>query len=136
MLFPQHFDAALAIQYARQPEKIANRIYANQMENGDEKSGDGWNYRGRGLLMTYGRENYKALSDFLAVDLVQQPSLVADKYFFDAAVFYFHIHKIWPMASAVSTQSIKKVRKAINGSTIGLEEVAPLVHKYYDLLHN
>ena len=58
--FPNRFSADNAKAYARQPEKIANRVYANRMGNGDEASGDGWRFRGRGLVQITGRRNYRS----------------------------------------------------------------------------
>ena len=73
----------LALMYARQPEKIANRVYANRMGNGDEASGDGWKYRGRGLIQLTGKDNYAAFSlkannnALLEPDSVAEPELAA-----------------------------------------------------------
>jgi|YelNatPaOPRAMG01_1025707.scaffolds.fasta_scaffold159764_2 putative chitinase len=78
-LFPHHFDEATAIQYARKPEKIANRIYANRYGNGDESSGDGWKYRGRGLIQLTFKDNYRAYSTDIYNDdrILVNPDLVA-----------------------------------------------------------
>ncbi len=69
-VFPKYFPTdALAKQYARQPEKIANRVYANRMKNGDEASGDGYAFRGRGLIQLTGRDNYTKFADSLDMSL-------------------------------------------------------------------
>lgn len=77
-IFGRYFDAATAAEYARQPEKIANRIYANRMGNGDEASGDGYRYRGRGWIQLTGRANYAAYSKGIGVDLVANPDSAAE----------------------------------------------------------
>jgi putative chitinase len=133
-VFPKYFTPGLAAQYQRQPQQIANRIYANRMGNGDEVSGDGWKFRGRGLLQTTGRTNYEALSRFLGEDLLGDPDLVATKYYFDAAIFYFNSNNLWRFTGSVDDNTIARVRKAINGGTIGLAEVNSLVKKYYGMI--
>jgi len=64
-IFGKYFPGNLEESYARNPEKIANRVYASRMGNGDEKSGDGYKFRGRGALQLTGKDNYKAFSDYL-----------------------------------------------------------------------
>lgn len=75
--WPRHFSLAQAQDYARQPERIANRAYANRNGNGDEDSGDGWNYRGRGPIQLTGKDNYAAAGQALGLDLVSNPDQVA-----------------------------------------------------------
>lgn len=64
-VFPRYFNSTSAASYARKPEKIANRVYANRMGNRDEASGDGWANRGRGLIQITGANNYNALAHAL-----------------------------------------------------------------------
>ncbi|HET9231412.1 MAG TPA: caspase family protein [Vitreimonas sp.] len=78
-VFPSRFPTDdVATEYARQPERIANRVYANRAGNGDEASGDGWRYRGRGLFMLTGRGNYRQASQWVGVDLLTDPDLLSD----------------------------------------------------------
>jgi putative chitinase len=74
--WPQLFPADVAQQYAMQPERIANRAYGNRMGNGDEASGDGWKYRGRGLIQLTGKENYLNFAMSADVDTLVHPELV------------------------------------------------------------
>lgn len=68
-VFPSHFTPEEAARYARQPEMIANRVYANRYGNGDEASGDGWRYRGRGLIQLTFKDNYESFSSDLQIAL-------------------------------------------------------------------
>ena len=69
-IFGKYFTTQeLAAEYARKPEKIANRVYANRMKNGDENSGDGFRFRGRGLIQLTGRDNYTRFSEALGISL-------------------------------------------------------------------
>jgi putative chitinase len=118
--FRKYFTVEQATQYARKPEKIAARVYANRMENGDEATGDGWKYRGRGYIQLTGKSNYKALTESLNVDFVANPDLVATpQYAALSAGWYWNSRGINKLADA---DDILKVTKAINGGTIGLED--------------
>jgi len=80
--FPKYFTATQAIAYARQPQRIANRAYANRMGNGSEASGDGWRYRGRGLVQITGRDNYErygiADNPDMALDSIKSVEILFD----------------------------------------------------------
>lgn len=78
-----------AAAYVRDPPALANKVYANRIGNGDEASGDGWRYRGRGLVQLTGRANYAALSRALGVDFIAQPDLVASSKYAAASAGYF-----------------------------------------------
>lgn len=71
--FKKYFNTTTAKQYARQPEKIANKVYANRMSNGNEDSGDGWKYRGAGLLQHTGKAEYMILTARTGIDYVKNP---------------------------------------------------------------
>jgi putative chitinase len=76
-VFPKYFRSGeMAAAYARKPQAIANRVYANRMGNGDEASGDGWAYRGGGLIQLTGAENYRRCGDSIGVNLLRAPELV------------------------------------------------------------
>lgn len=108
-----------ANKYARKPEAIANKVYANRMGNGDETSGEGWKYRGRGLIQITGKDNYKALSRDTGIDYVNNPDLLlteADSMI--SALWYWN--KINANSKA-DKDDIIAITKAINGGTNGLE---------------
>lgn len=119
-VWPSHFPTDIAISYAHQPQKIANRAYANRMGNGDEESGDGWSYRGRGWLQTTGKVGYEQLSDATQIDFVSNPDAVAtpEGAAISAAVFW-EKHNL---NRHVDNNDFVGLTKLINGGTIGLED--------------
>jgi putative chitinase len=119
--------------YARQPEKIANRVYASRMGNGNEASGDGWKYRGRGALQLTGKSNYEAFAKYLSKpEIVTNPDLVATTYAFESAMFFFDKNKLWDICDkGVSKETILALTKRINGGTHGLADREEKTFKYY-----
>jgi putative chitinase len=123
-IFPKYFkDKATADAYARKPEKIANRVYASRMGNGDEASGDGYKFRGRGFIQLTGKSNYQAFSDFIKEDCVANPDLVASKYPLTSAAFFFDKNKLWDICDKGATpEVVTLVTKRVNGGTHGLDD--------------
>lgn len=135
-IFGKYFPTdALAKQYERQPQKIANKVYASRMGNGDEASGDGYKFRGRGYLQTTGKDNYKAFGNFIGDDLITNPDLVATKYPLTSAGFFFDKNKLWSLCDLGATEeAVTKVTKRVNGGTHGLEDRLSKFRKYSTLL--
>jgi putative chitinase len=135
-IFGKYFPTeALAKQYERQPEKIGNRVYANRMGNGDEASGDGYKFRGRGFIQLTGKSNYTAFGKFIGVDLVANPDLVATKYPLTSAGFFFDTNKLWALCDLGATEdAVTKVTKRVNGGTHGLDDRIAKFKKYSSLI--
>jgi len=135
-IFGKYFPGVLEESYARQPEKIANRVYADRMGNGTESSGDGWKYRGRGALQLTGKSNYKAFSDYLKNPLImEQPDLVAGELSFESAMFFFERNKLWEICDkGVNKDTILALTKRINGGTHGLADREEKTNKFYGWL--
>lgn len=132
-IFGKYFPGNLEESYARQPEKIANRVYASRMGNGDEASGDGWKFRGRGALQLTGKANYEAFAKYLGTDeVLVNPDLVATKYAFESAMFFFERNKLWAICDqGINDAAILALTKRINGGTHGLEDRKTKTYKYY-----
>ena len=135
-IFGKYFPGNLEESYARQPEKIANRVYADRMGNGNEASGDGWKYRGRGALQLTGKANYEAFAKYLGTDeVVTNPDLVATKYAFESAMFFFERNKLWAICDqGINDAAILALTKRINGGTHGLEDRKAKTYKYYQFV--
>lgn len=132
-IFGKYFPGTLEESYARNPEKIANRVYASRMGNGDEASGDGWKYRGRGALQLTGKANYEAFAKYLGKpEIVTNPDLVATTYAFESAMFFFDKNKLWDICDkGVSKETILALTKRINGGTHGLADREEKTFKYF-----
>jgi putative chitinase len=119
-IFPKYFKDVDPNDYARQPEKIANRVYANRMSNGDEDSGDGWRYRGRGVIQLTGRDNYSRFAKDMGMSLDEVVDyLETIEGAIMSAAWYWNSRKI---NSAAEDNDIVKMTKLVNGGTIGLED--------------
>lgn len=108
-------------EYARQPEKIANVVYANRMGNGNAASGDGWRYRGRGLIQLTGQNNYEACGKGIGVDLIESPEVLSidPEISVAAAVWYWNSRKLNQYADE---DNIEKITRRINGGYHGLDD--------------
>lgn len=117
--FPKYFSEQQAVDYARQPERIANRVYANRLGNGDEASGDGWKYRGRGLIQLTGKDNYQRFSDWIGDDVVTHPDRVASRYAVECALFFWERNNLNALADA---DDVNTLTRRINGGYNGLQD--------------
>jgi putative chitinase len=134
-IFPKYFPGNLSESYARNPEKIASKVYGGRMGNGDESTKEGFKFRGRGALQTTGKENYKRLGDFLGVNLIENPDLVATKYPLASAAFFFNSNKLWVICDrGADDATVTAVSKRVNGGSIGLEHRIKEFRKFYNLL--
>jgi putative chitinase len=135
-IFSKYFkDRATAEMYARKPEMIGSRVYANRMGNGDEASKEGFKFRGRGYIQLTGKDNYKQFSDFIGEDCVANPDLVATKYPLTSAAFFFNKNGIWSLCDKGATKNeIVAVTKRVNGGTIGLDDRIHHFEKIHQLL--
>ena len=97
-IFGKYFPGNLADSYARQPEKIAARVYGGRMGNGDEASKDGYKFRGRGYIQLTGKDNYKAFDGTVEDDILANPDLVATKYPLASAAFFFNKNGLWAVS--------------------------------------
>lgn len=120
-VFPKYFPTdELAQQYEKQPEKIANKIYGNRMGNGDESSGDGFRYCGRGLIQLTGKNNYTAFAESIETPVEEIPTYLET---FEGAVqsacWFWETNNLNQYAD---NNDILTMTKRINGGTIGLED--------------
>jgi putative chitinase len=124
-IFKKYFPSVAATNgYARKPEKIANKVYANRMGNGPESSGDGWKFRGRGPIQLTGKDNYTAFAnDIGRPDVLTNPDVVATELAFESALWFFRKNGLLAVADkGVTTAVITQITKRVNGGTHGLDD--------------
>lgn len=135
-IFAKYFPTdAKALEYERKPEKIANLVYGSRMGNGDEKSGEGFKFRGRGYIQLTGKANYTNFAKFIGEDVTANPDLVATKYPLASAAFFFQSNGLWAICDrGADDATVTSVTKRVNGGTIGLPDRIKHFKEYYNAL--
>jgi putative chitinase len=135
-IFKKYFPTeAAAAAYARNPQKIANKVYANRMANGDEASGDGYKFRGRGYIQLTGKANYTAFGKAIGEDILSNPDVVSGKYSLLSAAWFWSNNGLNKLADGGSTDVVvTSITKRVNGGTIGLPDRIKHFKEYYSLL--
>jgi putative chitinase len=126
-VFPKYFKDVDPNAYARQPEKIANRVYGSRMGNGDEASGDGWRFRGRGAIQLTGKNNYTAFANDNGITIDEAVEyLGTDRGTIESAAWFWHKNGLNALADK---DDVVAVTKRVNGGTIGLEDRTKHLHE-------
>jgi putative chitinase len=134
-IFPKYFPGNLAEGYAKNPEKIASKVYGSRMGNGDETTKEGFKFRGRGYIQLTGKDNYTKFAKFIGEDTVSNPDLVATKYPLASAAFFFDSNKLWAICDkGADDATVTAVTKRVNGGTIGLPDRIKHFKEYFALL--
>ena len=132
-VWPSRFsDQATADKYANNPEKIANKVYAGRMGNGNEESGEGWAFHGRGLIQLTGKDNYKNCGDALKLNLIVEPNnLLMPQYAALSAGWFWSKVGLNTLAD---TQDTDTMTKRINGGLLGLDDRKAKIAKAISVL--
>jgi putative chitinase len=135
-IFKKYFPTeALAKQYERKPDKIANKVYGGRMGNGDEASGDGSKYCGRGYIQLTGKSNYQAFFKSMEMDVDSDPTLVATKYALASAAWFWSKNGLNKLADTGATDAVVTlITKRVNGGTIGLADRLKHFKEFHALL--
>jgi len=134
-VFGKYFPGNLNESYARQPQKIADRVYGSRMGNGPEASGDGWKYHGRGYIQLTGKVNYQAFTNSIGEDCISNPDLVATKYPLASAGWFWHDRGLNGVADKGATADIVKIiTRSVNGGYLGLDDRTAWFNKIYNAL--
>ena len=125
----------LAKSIQKKPEKIANTVYANRMGNGDEASGDGYKYSGKGCIQLTGKENCQAFFKAIGVSIDSDPSLIATHYQLLSAAWFFKNNELWPICDrGVDYATVTILTRRINGANLVLAERYAETQKFYKIL--
>jgi len=134
-IFGKYFPGNLSESYAKQPEKIASRVYGSRMGNGDESTKEGYKFRGRGFIQLTGKSNYTSFTKFIGEDCISNPDLVATKYPLASAAFFFNNNNLWSICDkGASDDVVTQVTKRVNGGTLGLADRIKHFKEFYSLL--
>lgn len=135
-IFKKYFPSeSLALDYAKKPQKIANRVYGGRMGNGNEASGDGYKFRGRGYIQLTGRDNYTAFGKSIGVAIEENPDLVATQYALASAAWFWSKNGLNKIADTGATDAaVTMITKRVNGGTIGLADRIKHFKEFYSLL--
>lgn len=135
-IFKKYFPSeAIALDYAKKPQKIANRVYGGRMGNGNEASGDGFKFRGRGYIQLTGRDNYTAFGKSIGVAIQDNPDLVATQYALASAAWFWSKNNLNKIADTGATDAaVTMITKRVNGGTIGLPDRIKHFKEFYSLL--
>jgi len=131
--FGKYFKTDLEARlYERQPQKIANRVYANRMGNGPEQTGSGWLWRGRGAIQLTGYDNYKSFAEYInRPDVLTNPDIVATELSFESALWFFDKNKLWSICDkGVNEAAIVALTKRVNGGLHGIDDRRAKTKKY------
>ena len=134
--FKKYFPTeALANAYARQPQKIANKVYGGRMGNGLEASGEGYKFRGRGYIQLTGKQNYTAFDLAVEDDILANPDLVSSKHALSSAAWFWKKNGLSLIAdTGSSSEVVTKITKRVNGGTIGLPDRIKHFKEFYELI--
>ena len=135
-IFKKYFpNEALAKSYERKPEKIANKVYGGRMGNGDEASGEGAKFCGRGYIQLTGKTNYQAFFKSMELDVNSDPTLVATKYALASAAWFWSKNGLNKLADGGATEAVvTSITKRVNGGTIGLDDRIKHFKEFYALV--
>jgi len=126
--WPSRFPSRdVAEQYAENPEKIANKVYAGRMGNGTEESGDGWKFHGRGVIQLTGKENYVNFGSAIGVDLISNPNYLIDPRYAALSAGWFWNKK--GLNDLADKQDYKTMTERINGGTLGIDDRIAKIEK-------
>jgi putative chitinase len=134
-IFPKYFPGNLSESYARNPEKIASKVYGGRMGNGPEATKEGFKFRGRGYIQLTGKDNYTAFGKSIGEDTISNPDLVATKYPLASAAWFFSKNGLNTIADrGADSATVTAVTIRVNGGTIGLADRIKHFNEYYHLL--
>ena len=132
-VWPSRFPSLdVAEQYANNPEKLANYVYAGRLGNGNEESGDGWRYHGRGVIQLTGKDNYANCGSGLGVDLVGDPDRLLDPQYAALSAGWFWNKK--GLNDLADTGDYETMTKRINGDVLGLDDRKAKIAKAREIL--